>query len=104
MILRGGVNIYPLEIEQTLQGLPQVAEACVFPLPHAQMGEEVAAALVLRPGAGEEALAAIETACRGTLARYKVPSRWFVMESLPKNSGGKVVKAEVARLAAESPA
>ena len=104
MILRGGGNIYPLEIEQTLQGLPQVAEACVFPLPHAQMGEEVAAALVLRPGAGEEALAAIETACRGTLARYKVPSRWFVMESLPKNSGGKVVKAEVARLAAESPA
>ncbi|SDW05971.1 fatty-acyl-CoA synthase/long-chain acyl-CoA synthetase/malonyl-CoA/methylmalonyl-CoA synthetase [Albimonas donghaensis] len=98
MINRGGVNIYPQEIEQTLQGMEEVAEACVFPLPHAELGEEVCAALVLRDGDGVDDLKA---RCRAELASYKVPSRWFVMESLPKNSGGKVVKAEVARIAAQ---
>ncbi|MAS45193.1 MAG: hypothetical protein CML43_19055 [Rhodobacteraceae bacterium] len=97
MINRGGVNIFPQEIEQTQQGLEEVAEACVFPLPHDESGEALCAARVLRGGDGVHDLKARRRAER---ASHKVPSRCFVTESLPKTSGGKVVKAEMARIAA----
>lgn len=96
MILRGGVNIYPLEVEQVVSLMPEVSEACVFPLPHPQMGEEVALAFVAadsEPAAELEAR--IAAFCRDHLAPYKIPSRMFRLDALPRNSGGKVVRAQV---------
>jgi len=96
VIIRGGVNIYPLEIEQVVTLLPEVMEACVFPLPHPQLGEEVALAYVLEEGAdAADSLARIKAHCAANVAPYKVPSRYFLLDHFPRNSGGKVLRARV---------
>jgi acyl-CoA synthetase (AMP-forming)/AMP-acid ligase II len=96
MILRGGINIYPAEVEAILRGHPAVIEAAAVGRPSPTMGEEVAAFVTLRSPAEESQLIAW---CRTNLAPYKVPREIFVIDELPKNSSGKVLKAElVARL------
>ena len=96
MIIRGGVNIYPAEIEQTLVGHPAVAEAAVVGWPSPERGEEVAAFVVRRADVTEHALIAH---CRGSLAPYKIPKAVFFLDALPKSGMGKVLKPElVARL------
>lgn len=96
VINRGGVNIYPLEIEQAVATQPDIIEACAFPLPHAELGEEVALACTIRPGVDPAtASTAITHHCREALASYKVPARVFILDSLPRNSGGKVVRSQV---------
>ena len=92
MILRGGVNIYPVEIERVLAEHPAVAEAAVLPRPHAELGEIVVAAIVAR---GPVDLQILQAHCRARLAPYKVPARIVVLDALPKNSAGKVVKSEI---------
>lgn len=92
MILRGGVNIYPIEIEQTLAEHPAVAEAAVIPQPHAELGETVVAAIVAD---GPVDIGDLQAHCRARLAPYKVPARIVVLSALPKNSAGKVVKSEI---------
>lgn len=95
LIISGGENIHPAEIEQALAQHPAVAECAAFGLPDARWGELVAVAVVLRGGerASEEELAA-HLAQR--LARFKVPRRWFWTAQLPKTALGKVQRARLA--------
>jgi long-chain acyl-CoA synthetase len=91
MIIRGGENIYPKEIEAVLYAHPAISEAAVVGRPHEVYGEEPVAFVALRPGAVVAAAELIEH-CRGSLARYKVPRDVFVLDSLPKNAVGKIAK------------
>lgn len=97
LILRGGENVYPAEVEYALEAHPAVRECVVLGAPHADLGEEVCAVVVLDPAAdvGEVALAA-HVAER--LARFKVPSRWTLSsQELPRNASGKVDRRLLAR-------
>lgn len=96
MIIRGGVNIYPGDIEQVLLEAEQVTDAVVLGVPSRDLGEEVAAFVVASSPIEATQLVSL---CRARLAAYKVPSRIFFVESLPRNSAGKVLKAELARMA-----
>jgi long-chain acyl-CoA synthetase len=95
MVLRGGENVYCAEVEAAMYHHPAIAECCVFGVPDARLGEEVAAAIVLRPGA---ALTADEMRahCANHLARHKIPRYiWFMTENLPRNASGKFLKREL---------
>ncbi|WP_112470461.1 class I adenylate-forming enzyme family protein [Streptomyces triticisoli] len=95
LIIRGGENIYPAEIEAVLAEHPDVAECLVLGVPHPDLGQEPAAVVVTAPGSGvtEEALRA-HVADR--LAYFKVPVRWrLTTESLPRNATGKVIRTAV---------
>jgi acyl-CoA synthetase (AMP-forming)/AMP-acid ligase II len=88
MIIRGGVNIYPAEVEAALRIIPGVQDAAVLGVPDVERGEEVVAACVA-PGLDE---AALREAMRAVLAPYKQPRRLLLLAELPRNAGGKVVK------------
>jgi acyl-CoA synthetase (AMP-forming)/AMP-acid ligase II len=93
MILSGGVNVYPREIEEALLRHDAVAEAAVVGVPDEVWGEQVRAFVVLRErGADPDAVAA--EACRD-LAGYKRPRSVVVVDELPRNSAGKVLKREL---------
>jgi acyl-CoA synthetase (AMP-forming)/AMP-acid ligase II len=92
MILRGGVNIYPAEVEAILRSHPAVMEAAAVGRPSVSMGEEVAAFVTLRAPATADELIAW---CKTRLASYKVPREVHAIDELPKNSSGKVLKAEL---------
>jgi len=94
MIIRGGENVYPNEIEDTLGGHPSVHEVAVIGLPDAYWGEIVAAVVVLRPGASLDLDEAREY-CVGKIATYKIPTHLEVVDDFPKNSTGKIVKHEL---------
>ena len=94
MIIRGGVNIYPPEIEQTLLLHPAVAEVAVIGWPSQMRGEEVAAFVVRRFAVSDEELLAH---CRQHLARYKVPKGVFFVDALPRSGMGKVLKLKLAQ-------
>jgi long-chain acyl-CoA synthetase len=91
MIISGGENVYPREVEEILLAHPAVAECGVTGVPHAYWGEQVTAFVVLRAGmhAGTEELLA---ACREKLSRYKVPKEVRFVQRLPRNSMGKVLR------------
>jgi fatty-acyl-CoA synthase len=91
MIIRGGENVYPREIEAVLAGHPGVAGAAVVGVPDVFWGEEVAAAIVAREGAAPSE-AELTELCRRHLARFKVPSRWEFVDGLPLTPTGKVDK------------
>ena len=93
MIIRGGVNIYPEEIEQALCLMDDVADAAVVGWPASERGEEVAAFVVARVPVDEGALL---RHCRAHLAPYKVPKAVFFVDELPRSSIGKVRKTELA--------
>ncbi len=97
MIISGGENIYPVEVEQAIQTHPAVAEAAVFAVPHPEWGEVPHAAVMLRPGASvtEDELRAH---CLTRLGKYKIPKRFFILDELPRNAAGKVVKSRLADL------
>ncbi len=98
MIIRGGENIYPVEIEAVLATHPGVAEIAVFALPDAYYGEIVAAAL--RPRGGTEGLAAaLAEHARARIAGFKVPARWFACAAFPLTASGKIRKTELRALA-----
>jgi len=92
MIISGGLNVYPPEVEAVLRAQPGVDEVAVFGLPHPDLGEQVSAALVGR--ADPEQLVA---AAREVLAPFKCPRAVFRIESLPRNAMGKVQKARLRR-------
>jgi len=95
LVIRGGENVYPAEIEGVLIEHPAVAEAMVLGIPHDDLGQEVAAVVVPRDGADptEEELRAYVAE---RLAYFKVPSHWrFTRTPLPRNATGKVKRAEV---------
>jgi acyl-CoA synthetase (AMP-forming)/AMP-acid ligase II len=91
MIISGGVNIYPAEIEDALHRHPKIHDAAVFGVPDEEWGERVHAAVELRPG---EVLTEDEVRrfCREHLADYKVPREVTFRESLPRDGAGKLVK------------
>lgn len=92
LILRGGENVYPAEIELRLQAHPDVAEAAVIGIDHADLGEEVKAFVVLREGLNTD-VEALRAWVAETLAYYKVPTVWQVgYAALPRNATGKVLK------------
>ena len=94
MIISGGSNIYPREIEEILLTSNTVVEAAVIGAPHADWGEEVVAYIVAEPGTNPTA-DLLDRLCLDNLARFKRPKRYEFVESLPKNNYGKIVKAEL---------
>jgi malonyl-CoA/methylmalonyl-CoA synthetase len=92
LIISGGFNVYPKEVELVLDAVPGVLESAVIGLPHADFGEAVFAALVPRPGARID-MAEVDAALRAQLARYKQPKAVVVLDDLPRNTMGKVQKA-----------
>lgn len=98
VIISGGTNIYPREVEETLAGHPDISEVAVIGTPNDEWGEEVVAFVVLRSGhtLGTEAL---DQWCRQEIASFKKPRRYIFSEELPKNSYGKVLKTELRLLA-----
>jgi long-chain acyl-CoA synthetase len=100
LIIRGGFNIYPREIEEVLYEHPDVAEAAVVGIPHDSHGEEVGAAVTLRPGA-----TVTETELRdfvkAQVAAYKYPRRVWFVDDLPKGPTGKILKREIVPPATE---
>jgi len=94
MIVTGGVNVYPREVEDVLAGLPGVADVAVAGLPDEEWGERVHAFVVPEPGARPDERAMIE-ACRARLAPYKVPKAVTILAALPRNAGGKLLRREL---------
>ncbi len=91
LIISGGYNIYPAEVEGFINELPGVAESAVVGVPHDDFGEAVVAVVVARPGAALDPAAMI-SALKAQIAHFKVPKRVFVVAELPRNSMGKVQK------------
>jgi acyl-CoA synthetase (AMP-forming)/AMP-acid ligase II len=96
MVITGGYNVYSKEVEQALARHPAIAEAAVVGVPDALYGEALAAFVQLLPGAQLSAESVIEH-CRGQLAGYKKPRHVVFVDSLPRNSLGKVLKTELRR-------
>ncbi|WP_244928610.1 class I adenylate-forming enzyme family protein [Nocardioides sp. W7] len=95
LILRGAENVYPAEVENALDAHPDVRESIVLGVPHRDLGEEVAAVVVLRPGATTTA-DELRDHVQSLIARYKVPTRWtLTAEALPRNATGKVMRRSV---------
>ncbi len=91
MIIRGGENIFPREIEDVIASHPAVAAAAVIGLPDPVFGEQVAACVELAPGASADA-ASLRAACEQNLARSKVPVRWDFVTQMPRTPLGKIQK------------
>ena len=87
-----GMTVHATEVEQALGEFPGVAEAAVIGAPSAEYGEEVIACITTESPVGQSDLIAH---CKRKLASYKVPRRLYILKSLPRNSAGKVVKAEL---------
>jgi long-chain acyl-CoA synthetase len=94
LIIRGGYNVYPREIEEVIYEHPAVAEAAVIGLPHAELGEEVAAAVTLKPGAAATA-DELRDYVRAQVAAYKYPRQVWIVQALPKTATGKILKREI---------
>lgn len=91
LVISGGLNVYPREVELALEALPDVAEAAVIGAPHPEFGEAVVAVVVARADA-RPAEAVIIRALKDRLAAYKVPKRVFIVPELPRNAMGKIEK------------
>ena len=103
VVIRGGENVHCAEVEAALHELDEIAEIAVFGVPDDRLGEEVAAAVVLEPGAaltGDDLIAHLT----GRLARFKHPCHvWFLDEPLPRNANGKFLKRELRERLAPGP-
>jgi acyl-CoA synthetase (AMP-forming)/AMP-acid ligase II len=96
LILRGGANIYPAEVERVVAEVPGVLGVAVVGVADERLGQRVAAAVELAPGAAVTA-ADLDARCRANLARYKIPEQWRFVE-LPRNAMGKIARAELEHL------
>jgi len=94
MIIRGGYNVYPREIEEVLYEHPDVAEAAVVGVPDALLGEEVAAAVALSHGA-TVTVDELRAYVKARVAAYKYPRHVWLVDSLPKGATGKILKREI---------
>jgi malonyl-CoA/methylmalonyl-CoA synthetase len=91
LVISGGFNVYPKEIESEIDAMPGVVESAVIGVPHADFGEGVTAVLVCNKGA-EVSETSVLKALDGRLAKFKMPKRVFVVDELPRNTMGKVQK------------
>ncbi|WP_412517308.1 long-chain fatty acid--CoA ligase [Actinomadura madurae] len=94
LIIRGGYNVYPREVEEVLYAHPDVVEAAVVGRPHGRLGEEIEAHVVLRAG-GRAGAGELDAHCRARLAAYKCPRAFHLVDRLPKGATGKVLKREL---------
>jgi long-chain acyl-CoA synthetase len=94
LIIRGGYNVYPREIEEVMHEHPAVAEVAVIGLPHPDLGEEVGAAVALKPGASATA-GELRDHVKRQVAAYKYPRKVWIVDELPKNATGKILKREI---------
>ncbi|MEL3889940.1 AMP-binding protein [Ferrovibrio sp. MS7] len=97
MIISGGSNIYPREVEEVLLLHPAVLEVSVIGKPHEDWGEEVVAIVVPRPGQNIGA-AELDQLCLDNIARFKRPKAYHIVDALPKNNYGKILKTELRKL------
>lgn len=97
LVITGGLNVYPAEVEAALDDLPGVAASAVIGVPHPDFGEAVVACLV---PASAAALSedTVRSALRDRLAAFKLPKRVLILDELPRNAMGKVQKAELRRI------
>jgi long-chain acyl-CoA synthetase len=102
LIISGGSNIYPREIEEVLLRHPDVAEVSVVGTPDAEWGERVVACVVCRPGA-TVAIEALDRLCLDHIARFKRPKDYRFLDQLPKNNYGKVLKTELRKMVDGTP-
>jgi feruloyl-CoA synthase len=101
MIIRGGQNIYSIEVENVLYQHPAVLEAAVVGVADEVFGEQVKAVLVPKPGMELDAVE-VRDFCRRAIADYKVPKYVEIVSALPRNPGGKVIKAQLRQVPAGS--
>jgi acyl-CoA synthetase (AMP-forming)/AMP-acid ligase II len=102
VVVRGGANVYPAEVERVLTASPEVAAAAVFGIPDERLGERVAA--LVQPVGERVDLDGLRATCRRELARYKVPEVWATVPSLPTNAMGKVIRTGLPDLLAQATA
>jgi long-chain acyl-CoA synthetase len=101
LIIRGGYNVYPREIEEVLYEHPAVAEAAVIGIPHDSLGEEVGAAVVLKKGESADP-DELRDYVKARVAAYKYPRQIWLLDELPKGPTGKVQKRDITAPASES--
>jgi len=101
MVIRGGENVYPREVEEFLYGHPDIADVQVIGVPDPTYGEELMAWVVMRPGAEPLTAAGVRAFCEGRLAHYKVPRYVHVVDGFPMTVTGKIRKVEMRAEAAE---
>jgi long-chain acyl-CoA synthetase len=95
LILRGGANVYPAEIERVLHADPRIAACAVLGVPDERLGERVVAAVQLADGAAAMSETELRDICAANLARYKVPEKFHFVAQVPRNAMGKIVKREL---------
>lgn len=96
IIITGGINVYPKDVEEAVESLPWVAECAAFSLPDEGLGEVVALAVVPRENTKAD-LRALKMHCADRLADYQLPRRYFVLNALPRNAMGKIVRHQLAK-------
>ena len=96
LVIRGGYNVYPREVEEVLYGHPDVLEAAVIGVPDERLGEEIAAVVTPQPGMTIDP-AALRTWLEERVAAYKVPRIYHLVEALPKGATGKILKRQIDR-------
>jgi long-chain acyl-CoA synthetase len=94
LIIRGGYNVYPREIEEVLYEHPAVSEAAVIGVKHEELGEEIAAVVALKEGQSVTA-EELKEYVKGQVAAYKYPRHVWVVDELPKGPTGKILKREI---------
>ncbi|WP_431858649.1 malonate--CoA ligase [Azospirillum sp.] len=92
LVISGGFNVYPKEVETVIDGIDGVVESAVVGVPHPDFGEAVVAVVLRKPGRTDPTAQAVVAACKEQLANYKVPKAVFFTEELPRNTMGKVQK------------
>jgi long-chain acyl-CoA synthetase len=102
LIIRGGFNVYPREVEEALYEHPAVSEVAVVGIPHESLGEEVGAAVALKAGA-QASPGELRAFARDRLAAYKYPRQVWLMDELPKGPTGKILRREVSPPPPEQP-
>ena len=94
MIIRGGYNVYPREIEEVLYEHPAVREVAVVAMPHPELGEEVGAAVALKDGR-QATVEELQAHVKDAVAAYKYPRKVWIVDELPKGPTGKILKREI---------
>ncbi len=95
MLISGGENVYPTEVEQVLFRHPEIREVAVFGIPDPKWGEVPMAVIAARDPATTLSLKEVQAFCHGKLARFKIPRQVAMVEALPRNAAGKVLKREL---------
>ena len=97
LIITGGFNVYPIEVEGEINSLPGIGELAVVGVPHPDFGEGIIAVVTAAPGGSAPSEAEIISSLAQRLAKFKLPKRVFLAKELPRNSMGKVQKLELAK-------